>query len=52
MPTSVRLRNNIERRRDVSACETDRTKAFYFREMILENFDDIEDRHRRSPPAW
>ncbi|MFZ2446440.1 MAG: DUF6290 family protein [Syntrophobacteraceae bacterium] len=43
MPTSIRLPDDIERRLDFLARQTGRTKAFYIREMILENIDDIED---------
>jgi RHH-type rel operon transcriptional repressor/antitoxin RelB len=43
MPASIRLPDNIERRLDLLARRTGRTKAFHIREMILERIDDIED---------
>jgi len=43
MPTSIRLPKDIERRLDVLARQTGRTKAFYLREMILESIDNTED---------
>lgn len=43
MPTSVRLPEEIERRLDVLAEQTGRTKAFYIREMILGHIDEMED---------
>jgi RHH-type rel operon transcriptional repressor/antitoxin RelB len=43
VPTSIRLPEDIERRLDAIAEKTGRTKAFYIREMILSNIDDIED---------
>jgi RHH-type rel operon transcriptional repressor/antitoxin RelB len=43
MPTSIRLPKDIEKRLDVLARQTGRTKAFYLREIILEHIDDVED---------
>ena len=43
MPITVRLPNDIEKRLADLAKETGRSKAFYIREMILKNIDDIED---------
>lgn len=43
MPTSIRLPEEIEKRLDMLAQKTGRTKAFYIREMILEKIDDMED---------
>jgi RHH-type rel operon transcriptional repressor/antitoxin RelB len=43
MPTSIRLPEDIERRLEVMAEKTGRTKAFYIREMILTHIDEMED---------
>ena len=43
MPTSIRLPDDIEKRLEILAQQTGRTKAFYIREMILEKIDDMED---------
>jgi RHH-type rel operon transcriptional repressor/antitoxin RelB len=43
MPTSVRLHEDLERRLDVLAAETGRSKAFYIREAVAEYLDDLED---------
>jgi RHH-type rel operon transcriptional repressor/antitoxin RelB len=43
MPTSIRLPEDIERRLEVMAEKTGRTKAFYIREMILNHIDEMED---------
>lgn len=43
MPTSIRLPEDVERRLDFLARQTGRTKAYYIREMILKNIDDLED---------
>jgi RHH-type transcriptional regulator, rel operon repressor / antitoxin RelB len=43
MATSIRLPEDVERRLDVLAEKTGRTKAFYIREMILSHIDDMED---------
>lgn len=40
---AVRLPEEIERRLDVLAKKTGRTKTFYVREAILEHLDDLED---------
>jgi RHH-type transcriptional regulator, rel operon repressor / antitoxin RelB len=46
MPTSIRLEANLERRLDVLARETGRTKAFYLREIIARGIEDMEDYYR------
>jgi RHH-type transcriptional regulator, rel operon repressor / antitoxin RelB len=43
MPTSVRLEPEIERRLDLLAEKTGRTKAYYLRELIAKGLEDIED---------
>jgi len=43
MATSIRLPQDIERRLDLLAEKTGRTKAFYIREMILNHLDELED---------
>jgi len=43
MPTSIRLPEDIERRLDLLARQTGRTKAYYIREIILEKIDEIEE---------
>jgi RHH-type rel operon transcriptional repressor/antitoxin RelB len=43
MATSVRLPEEIEARLDALAKKTGRTKAFYIREMILNQIEDLED---------
>jgi len=43
MPTSVRLPEDAEKRLDILAATTGRSKAFYIREAILEHLDDLED---------
>jgi RHH-type transcriptional regulator, rel operon repressor / antitoxin RelB len=43
MATSIRLPEDVERRLDLLAEKTGRTKAFYIREMILNHLDEIED---------
>ena len=57
MPTSVRLAPEIESRLERLAASTDRTKAFYRRELIEQGLEDLEDAclgeaaleaHRRS----
>jgi RHH-type rel operon transcriptional repressor/antitoxin RelB len=40
---AIRLPAEIEKRLDVLAKETGRTKSFYVREAILEHLDDLED---------
>jgi RHH-type transcriptional regulator, rel operon repressor / antitoxin RelB len=46
MPTSIRLDAAIERRLDMLAQETGRTKAFYLREIIARGIEDMEDYYR------
>ncbi len=43
MATSIRLAPETERRLDLLASRTGRTKAFYLREMIERGLDDMED---------
>ena len=43
MATSVRLPPEIEKRLDLLAAQTGRTKAFYLREMIEKGLEDLED---------
>ncbi len=43
MATSIRLPDELEKRLDFLAQQTGRTKAFYIRELIQENIDDLED---------
>ena len=42
---SLRLDPDVERRLDVLARITGRTKTFYVRELIEENLEDLEDRY-------
>ena len=46
MPTSIRLEPEIEARLDALAARTGRTKAYYLRELITRNLDDLEDYYR------
>jgi len=43
MPTTVRLDPDIESRLDHLARATGRSKAFYLKELIESNLDDLED---------
>ncbi len=43
MPTSIRLEPEIEARLDALAARTGRTKAYYLRELITRNLQDMED---------
>ncbi|MGL5851476.1 MAG: type II toxin-antitoxin system RelB family antitoxin [Phycicoccus sp.] len=45
MPISVRLTPEDERRLDVLARRTGRSKTFYIREAIHEHLDDLEERY-------
>jgi RHH-type rel operon transcriptional repressor/antitoxin RelB len=45
MPTSVRLDPSLERRLDLLAAQTGRTKAYYLRELVAAGLDDIERRY-------
>lgn len=51
MPTSIRLDPAIEQRLDLLAQRTGRTKAFYLRELIERNIEDLEDFHRADEIA-
>jgi len=43
MPTSIRLDADIERRLDLLASSTGRSKAYYLREIIEQGIADMED---------
>ncbi len=43
MPTSVRLPNEYEQRLDYLSRQTGRSKAFYIKQLIMDNLDDLED---------
>jgi RHH-type rel operon transcriptional repressor/antitoxin RelB len=43
MPTSIRLDPEIEKRLDLLASRTGRTKAFYLRELVQQGLEDLED---------
>lgn len=43
MPTSVRLPKDAEKRLNELAAVTGRTKAFYIKEAILSQLDELED---------
>jgi RHH-type transcriptional regulator, rel operon repressor / antitoxin RelB len=43
MPTTIRLKPEIESRLDVLVRETGRSKSFYLRQLIEDNLADIED---------
>lgn len=43
MPTSIRLDADIERRLDLLASSTGRSKAYYLREIIEQGIGDMED---------
>ena len=46
MPTSIRLEPEIEARLDALAARTGRTKAYYLRQLITDNLEDLEDYYR------
>jgi RHH-type rel operon transcriptional repressor/antitoxin RelB len=46
MPTSIRLEPEIEARLDALAARTGRTKAYYLRQLITDNLDDLETYYR------
>lgn len=46
MPTSIRLEPEIEARLDALAARTGRTKAFYLRQLITDNLEDLEDYYK------
>ncbi len=48
MATSVRLAPETERRLDVLAARTGRTKAYYLREIIERGIEDMEDYYLAS----
>jgi RHH-type rel operon transcriptional repressor/antitoxin RelB len=43
MPTTIRLSSDAEARLDLLAQETGRSKAFYLRQLIEDNLDELED---------
>lgn len=43
MPTSIRLKPEIEARLDALAARTGRTKAYYLRQLIENGLQDLED---------
>lgn len=43
MPTSIRLDTEIERRLDLPATTTGRSKAYYLRQIIEQGIADMED---------
>jgi RHH-type rel operon transcriptional repressor/antitoxin RelB len=43
MATSIRLAPDLEKRLDILAKQTGRTKAYYLREMIERGLEDLED---------
>lgn len=43
MPTSIRLGTEIERRLDLLATTTGRSKAYYLRQIIEQGITDMED---------
>ncbi|KAA9134059.1 TraY domain-containing protein [Marinihelvus fidelis] len=43
MPTTIRLKPETEARLDRLAQQTGRSKAFYLRQLIEDNLDDLED---------
>ena len=43
MPTTIRLKPEVESRLDLLAQETGRSKAFYLRQLIEDNLSDLED---------
>ena len=43
MATSIRLAPETERRLDLLASQTGRTKAFYLRELMERGIEDLED---------
>lgn len=46
MPTSIRLEPEIEARLDALAARTGRTKAYYLRQLITDNLEDLETYYR------
>jgi RHH-type transcriptional regulator, rel operon repressor / antitoxin RelB len=43
MPTSVRLSPETEKRIDLLAAQSGRSKAYYLRELIERSLEDVED---------
>jgi RHH-type transcriptional regulator, rel operon repressor / antitoxin RelB len=43
MATSIRLAADIEQRLDFLAAQTNRTKAFYLRQLVEQGLEDLED---------
>jgi len=48
---AVRLPRGMEKRLDILAKRTGKTKSFYVRQALIENFDDMEDA-KLADQAW
>lgn len=45
MPTSIRLSADVEKRLEVLASKTGRSKAYYLRTLIEEGLEEVEDHY-------